>query len=141
MSNDDIREDIIHHMSRAFFACAWADYEDEHGEGTGGCEILSIMPDEIDPAAVKVATRLAERMETSYEATLPELLEKAKAHPYKYADRPCDEENFGFYAAMQAMGHGVGLESVCNRSAFPDFPYLGFHYCEFESGDYPISGE
>lgn len=137
----EVREDIIHHMSMAFFASAWADYEDRHGEGTGGSEIMDIMPDDIDPSATKAAEDLSERMEKQYGAALPELLERAKGAPCKYADRACDPEYFGHYAAMQAMGHGVGLERVCDRSAFPDFPYIEFSYYELDPDKFPIPAD
>lgn len=131
------RDDILYCMAKAFFASAWAQYEDEYGEGTGGGEIMNIMPGEIDPEAHIAAKALAEQMEKQYEASLPELLEKAKANPYQYADRPCNPEMFGHYAAMQAMGHGVGLESVCDRSAFPDLPYIEFGYYYLDPEKYP----
>lgn len=138
MSNDtDIRDEIILHMSRAFFGSAWADYEDRYGDGIGPVEILDVMP-EIDPSATEAANALAKMLEKQYGATLPEMLEKAKANTHRYADRPCDAEHFGHYAAMQAMGTGVGLESVCDRSIFPRFPFMEFSYYDFDPKFYPI---
>lgn len=141
LDTGEVREEILHHMSKAFFASAWADWSDQYGEGTGGCEIMDIMPGDIDPSATKAAQDLAEQMEKQYEAKLPELLERAKKSPDKYADRSCDPEYFGHYAAMQAMGHGVGLERVCDRSAFPDFPYMEFSYYELDPDKFPIPAD
>lgn len=138
MSKSDTRNEIIRAMARAFFASAWADYEDNFGEGTGGAEVLDVMPEDIDPKAVKAAEWLASRMEEQEGVALPELLERAQANPYRYADRPCDAEHFGHYAAMQAMGHGVGLESVCDRSVFGRLPWLEFTYYNLSEDRFPI---
>lgn len=140
MSNTDTtRDEILEHMAKAFFACAWADYSEQIGPHyPAGCEIMDVMPDELDPAATSAAADLASEMEKQYGATLPELLEKARGAPERYADRPCDPEHFGHYAAMQAMGHGVGLESVCDRAAFPDMPYMEFSHYDLDSEKYPI---
>jgi hypothetical protein len=137
----EIREEIIENMAKAFFASAWADWEDEYGEGVGGVEILDVMPSRIDPGAVEAAERLASVMEDRYDASLPELLERIQNAPYRYADRPADAEHFGHYAAMQAMGHGVGLESIGDEKIFPNFPWMEFTYFDLDPETYPTPAE
>jgi len=142
MTDTEIRAEIIENMAKALFACAWASYSEEIGPHyAAGSEILDVMPEEIDPAARKAADDLAARMEARYGGTLPELLERAKARPHRYADRPCDAEHFGHYAAMHAMGTGVGLERVCDRAAFPEMPRVEFHYLDLDEDTYPVPEE
>ena len=136
-----MRKEIVKNMARAFFATAWADWEDEYGEGVGGAEILNVMPEEIDSGATKAAERLASIMEGQYGATLPELLERIQAAPTRYASRPADAEHFGHYAAMQAMGHGVGLEEIGDEKIFPNFPYMEFTYFDLDPKTYPLPGD
>ena len=110
-------------MARAFFVSRWAD---ENPEEASGVELLDVAP-EADEEAEQDALNLIREMEAQYGASLEELFERAKNAPHRYADRPCDEEHFGHYAAMQAMGEGVGLESVCDADkVFPDFPLTVF---------------
>jgi acetylornithine deacetylase/succinyl-diaminopimelate desuccinylase-like protein len=106
---DSIRAEIVANMATAFYACAWADQqeEDEDGVNLSGCEILDVMPQDDNDGADDAAEHLATQMEELNGKTLPEIMALGKG-----GDRPCDAEHFGHYAAMQAMGHGVGLESV-----------------------------
>ncbi len=97
------------HMARAFFANAWADYVEENGDGMrlSGKEIMTIMPADIDPAAIHAARTLRIDMERANGKTIAELMAYViSAHA---GDRPATPEYFGHYCAMQAMGHGVGL--------------------------------
>jgi hypothetical protein len=97
MSNDT-RQEIIDHMAAAFLASAAADCEAAEVEihFSGG-----------DPAADRAAVSLAEEMETLNGLPLSEIMATGEG-----GDHPCNPEYFGHYAAMQSMGHGVGLESV-----------------------------
>lgn len=104
---DCIRAEIVSYMARAYHACAWADAEEEEGRSLGGCEILDVMPDDEPSEATKAAEGLAAAMEKANDMTLVAIMARGTG-----GDRPCNPEMFGHYAAMQAMGHGVGLESV-----------------------------
>jgi len=139
MSNtDNTRDQIIHHMSLAFFACAWADYSEEVGPMySPGCEIMDEMPGDTDPSALSAAKDLADEMEKLNGASLVELMGRGGGIG---GDRPCNAEYFGHYAAMQAMGHGVGLESVGLRDEVK-VPYMEFTMFDLDPEEYPISEE
>jgi hypothetical protein len=126
-------EIIADAMARAFFACAWAEMQEENEVSLYGCEIMDVMPEEIDPAASHAAFTLAcgLRIENKV-TTLEELFDFARdtfisAEGYQGADRPLTPELFGHYLAMQSMGAGVGLESFgrCVRDAIT-VPYVEF---------------
>lgn len=101
---------IRHGMARAFFASAWADQCEEtgHSRMLSGKEITEIMPRTIDPAAVHAAKTL------HFDLERVNLVNGAhQLLPLMYAAHPGEPrlslELWGHYAAMQAMGHGVGL--------------------------------
>ena len=97
------------HAARAFFASAWADAADESENSPigPGTEIMDIVPSEIDPAAVHAARTLRMDIERVNTLTVTEMLQAIEV--LADGDRPATMEFFGHYAAMQAMGHGVGL--------------------------------
>ena len=112
------------HAARAFFASAWADAVEENGATLRG-EIMSQMPDDIDPAATHAArTLLFDMLRANGCADAASMLAKCPDE----GDRPHTLETLGHYAAMQAMGHGVGLED-----AFGDHECLRVPYVEFGS--------
>lgn len=134
-----IHQQIIQGMAKAFFACAWAEQCDEAGqEGMlSGCDIMDLMPREIDPAAIDAAETLAKdfvSVQPMFVEYLPAqgiMLRTAYAKALQLdpsgADRKLSPELFGHYIAMQAMGTGVGLESF--GYAVRDFfnvPYVEF---------------
>lgn len=102
-------------IARAYFADAWATREEEDPEGMNlsGVEIFDVMPDETDPEAVSVAAKLAKALrECNGVGSLAELYRRAQhIEPSRYADRKLAPELFGHYLGMEAMGHGVGLDS------------------------------
>ena len=108
-----MKDEIIKHAARAFFACAWADLQEEMEDGVNllGCEILEVMPQEIPKDALEYATELVNNTERSNGTDIETLLAKAAKHS-NGCDRDCDAEHFGHYLAIHAMGSGVGLESV-----------------------------
>lgn len=144
-SADDIRAA----MARAFFASAWADQAEETGNSgiLSGAEILDVMPDDIDPAAEHAARTLAFDMVRANDgADLESLFERAAALAEEHGegDRESTAENFGHYAAMQAMGHGVGLGDAFGSHAYDAIrvPYVEFgayslerDYFDDESGE------
>lgn len=125
-----MRNEFIKHAALAFFGSAWADAAEESGnsEVISGCEILDVMPNEIDPAAISAAKYLVMDIEKANSKTIEEIL--AFIDDNADGDRPATAEYFGHYAAMQAMGHGVGL-----GDAFGSFVYdtIKVPYVEFGS--------
>ena len=110
-----MRNEFLHHAARAFFASAWADMADECESNVigPGVEIMDVMPDEIDPAAIHAAKTLAmdiERVNGKPLESLMRIIEEKGG-----GDRPNTVEYFGHYAAMQAMGHGVGLADAFGK--------------------------
>ena len=109
-------------MARAFFACAWADQADE-AENRGintplgpGVDIMNVMPTEIDSSAYHAADTLISEMESSNNMSITDLF--------------CSTgillpEVFGHYAAMQAMGHGVGLRDFNIEITVPHVEFGG----------------
>jgi hypothetical protein len=138
--DDDTRAEIIEHAARALFACAWADYQDESPDGANlsGCEIMDVMPQDIPAEATAAAETLIDKTEQLNGETIAASLRRAQALPDHYADRDCDTEHFGHYLAMQALGSGVGLESVCDKKALAlKLPYTEFSYFDLPEADYP----
>jgi hypothetical protein len=105
-------EQFEHHAARAFFASAWADACEEAGSGDilSGQKIMNIMPVTIDPAATHAARILRMDIERVNGQTIPQLL--AFVASAAAGDRAPTAEFFGHYAAMRAMGHGVGLRDA-----------------------------
>lgn len=113
-----IESRIIGGMARAFFASAWADAHDESGRSFApGTEITDAMPRTIDPAALHAAKTLAFDM---VHANAGEWLRNI------YAQHPAGWtlELWGHYAAMESMGHGVGLSD--NEPCDAIVPYVEF---------------
>jgi hypothetical protein len=129
-----MRNEFIYHASKAFFASAWADMADECESDviSMGVEIMSVMPDETDPAAIHAANTLMMDIERingkPLEALIKIIQEKGDG------DRPNTIEHFGHYAALQAMGHGVGL-----YDAFGSEVYDVVKVPHIEFGSYSLS--
>lgn len=133
------RPEIIEHAARALFANAWADYQERAPEGMNlsGCEILDCMP-EVPAEAIAAAEDLVAGTEALNGENIAASLERAQALPDDSADRECNAEMFGHYLAMQALGTGVGLESVCDRDALAlKLPWCEFSYYDLNAEDYP----
>lgn len=106
-----MKDQILKGMAKAFFASAYADQADECGQPLHG-EIMDQLPDDIDPAALHAANTLANDMVwKSSTNNLDGLYLLALRQDSSGADRELTPELFGHYCAMQAMGHGVGLDS------------------------------
>lgn len=123
-----IAAEIELHMARAFFASAWADACEESGNSSimSGKEIMSIMPDVIDPAAIHAANTLRMDMESKNGYSIVHLY--AYARKYWAGDRKPSAEMFGHYCAMQSMGTGVGLYDAFGKKVHDT---LQVPYCEF----------
>jgi hypothetical protein len=116
------------YAARAFFASAWADAADESENSPigPGTEIMDVVPDEIDPAAVHAARTLRMDIERVNAASINHLMLRIKK--IANGDRPATVEFFGHYAAMQAMGHGVGLYDAFGSDVHEmvKVPYIEF---------------
>lgn len=123
-------EIFIQHAARAFFASAWSDACEEAGEGSilSGQEILHIMPEEIDPAATHAAVTLVMAFEEANKCSITDAQAWFESHADGSGDREPSIEMFGHYAAMQAMGHGVGLSDAFGSDQGNQFtiPYIEF---------------
>ena len=121
-------EEFIYHASRAFFGSAWADQceECEQSSMLSGREILSIMPHQVDPAAIHAAKTLLMDVERINEKSIEQLMGMIERDGD--GDRPNTAEFFGHYAAMQSMGHGVGLYDAFGSGIAHEIkiPYVEF---------------
>jgi len=124
----------------AFFASAYADLMEEAGKPLRG-EVLDQLPEEIDPAALQASDTLIMQLTAQFSFEEPTLTEDQRLlvlymkasnvqdEAEGKGDRELDPDNFGHYLAMQAMGHGVGLESF-GRAVYDAIPVP---YVEFGS--------
>ena len=125
MTNKQQFDLFVYHASLAFFAAAWADQQEENGNSLRG-EIMDQIPDTIDPAATHAAATLAMDMERLNSKSIAEMVEDI-VNVAEW-DRPATMEYFGHYAAMQAMGHGVGLHDAFGHDVYEltKVPYIEF---------------
>lgn len=125
MTNKQQFDIFVHHAALAFFASAWADQAEENGDSISG-EIMDQYPPVYDPAAIHAATTLAMDMERLNSRSIAEMMEDV-IH-IADGDRMVTLEYFGHYSAMQAMGHGVGLEDAFGKEVHEliKVPYLEF---------------
>ena len=125
MTNKQQFDLFVKHAAIAFFASAWADQQEENGRSLRG-EIMDQIPNTIDPAATHAAITLAIGMERLNSKSIAEMMEYI-VHTAD-GDRPETMEYFGHYAAMQAMGHGVGLGDAFGRDVYEliKVPYIEF---------------
>lgn len=134
----EIREEIREHAAKAFFASAWAELQevDPNGMNLSGCEIMDVMPQELDPSAYEAADRLIAELEENEPVleTVETVCNWCWLQWYQSdikTDRECTPEMFGHYLAMQAMGHGVGLESVTPEPDEINVPYVEYGFDKF----------
>lgn len=102
-AGSDSRDQIVAGAARAFFVSAWADAAEEVGHSfRGGTRIDEVAPP-TPPQALKFARRFIRKVESlndrSIDTLYDEHAEAAESLPYP--------EEFGFYIAMPAMGHGT----------------------------------
>lgn len=121
-------EQFEQHAAKAFFASAWADAADEAPDSPigAGAEIFDVLPDDMDPAAMRAARTLRADIERVNGRTVAQMMREIEEAGD--GDRDNTIEFFGHYAAMQAMGHGVGLADAFGddvREAIK-VPYIEF---------------
>ncbi len=116
------------HAALAFFASAWADAADESENSPigPGAEIMDLVPVDIDPAALHAARTLRMDIERINGALIDTIFGAIQC--IAHGDRPATMEFFGHYAAMQAMGHGVGLYDAFGSEVYKT---IKVPYCEF----------
>lgn len=144
-----IHDEIKRGMALAFFASAYADMADECGHSLRG-EIMDQIPAEIDTAALHAADTLenglagANAKRPGWTLTGCYLFaQQQQRNSEDKGDRELSPELFGHYLAMQAMGHGVGLDSF-GESVYQAIrvPYVEFGSHSLQK-DYfqPVEGE
>lgn len=129
-------------MAKAFFASAYADQAEECEQPLRG-EIMDQLPGTIDPAAIHAAETLTNGMlQANWPArdtrTLPHevglllIFEHVGRLIAEHGgkDRELTPDTFGHYCAMQAMGHGVGLNDAFGSAVYDA---IKVPYCEFGS--------
>lgn len=120
------KETILKHMALAFFATAYADAAEEAGKPLQG-EIMNQLPRDVDTAAIHAADTLCKGIEEANHSDIVTLFDILCEYTNGDGDRPHTPEMFGHYAAMQAMGHGVGLTDAFGGNAEQfRIPYVEF---------------
>jgi len=139
MSKTNTRTEIIQNMARAYYESSYMDWVEEYpdmeeGEGCG-----------VDPECVWYAFSLADELEKQHGKHLAEIFADAVAISVanNAGGRPRNEEMFGHYAAMEHMGHGVGLWDALGQEAckFVNVPYGEFSYLDMDPKRFPTSAE
>ena len=136
MSETTPFQEIQTAMAKAFFCCAYADMADESDNAPNMCgrDWMDVLPDTIDPAALRAAKTLIIdmfRMNTNGNSSFMYIYWHAEVlherDPRK-GDRDFTPENFGHYCAMQAMGQGVGLRDAFGKAVYDGIivPYVEF---------------
>lgn len=127
-----INDRILTGMAKAFFASAYADQADENDSPLSG-EIMDQLPSEVDPAAIHAAETLYWQFEQALQGQGNGItLDGAYVwlHGVEAMEGDTDDEKarlFGHYAAMQAMGHGVGLWEYAVAPQIEErVPYIEF---------------
>lgn len=130
MTQNETRIEILRYMARAFFASAWANAAEESDKGPSlsGVEIMDVLPRITDESAYVAARTLCFDMERVNGADIVSLFDRLCAACVGEGDREHTAEMFGHYAAMQAMGHGVGLDDAFGPKARDTLtvPYVEF---------------
>ena len=139
-----IRAKIKAGMARAFFMVAYAELAEQSGRESffSGKDYADYLPSDIDPSAIHAAQTLTMDIETQF-GNLVDFYQ-CNMGSTKNA------EEWGHYAAMQAMGHGVSLHDYGIDVRIPynifgsyslDRDYfltLGQFHIALERGEYEI---
>ena len=129
-----MNEYILNGMAKAFFASAYADQAEENDQALQG-EIMDQLPEEIDTAAIHAARTLyADFIKKFNDFHGDGDLMMNGAYIFLHGVDPMPGESdhdkyeaFGHYAAMQSMGHGVGLwDHGCIHQIYDHVPYVEF---------------
>lgn len=107
-SYGQIIKEITENMARTFFVTAWADRQEERGITYPGQNLFDVAP-ATNKAAKQAAWDLVKKLEKSNKVTIFEVYDQA-LQKANLEDTEKNREEFGYLAAMEALGHGVGLE-------------------------------
>lgn len=136
----DYSSEIREAMAKAFFATAWADYEEQvKHESLAQTEIMDVLPDNIPESAYAAADNVIGTIEKSTGRKISDLYNEAKEAPGDHYKEP-DEDSFGHYLAMQAMGHGVSWSDDHPDLTF-DVPRVEYSYYDLPEAEYPIKDD
>lgn len=134
-------------MAKAFFACAYADQYDEAdnpGFSPMGCDWLDMLPEDMDPSAAHAADTLAMGIERDNKLPLSDVYHRAvEVKDFCRGDRDLAPAMFGHYLAMQAMGHGVGLDDAFGQAVYHAIkvPYVEFSGCSLAKDYFTVTAE
>lgn len=103
--------DFIVAVARCIYVNEWTDRMERQNRdhGWAGAELTEITP-ATQRWAFEVARAFVMRLEDQFKQNLDEILLDWEER--WDGDREFNEENAGWYCAMQAMGHGVGLRDA-----------------------------
>jgi hypothetical protein len=138
------KQEIIEHVARTLFVCAFADACDDEeidfdprGQKAGSQENwFDTVTDPTPESAILKAKEIVTNFELQNERDVGNAVtEWAELHFAKkgYITREIAEEKFGYYLAMEALGHGVSLwDDVCQPedSRF-EVGYFEYGFWEF----------
>lgn len=123
---NSVTQEIRKHIALAFQMNAEADYREEIFSAGYSLEELEIddskWDDEIDPSCYKAADSTIAKIEQIHDnkpihRIYKEAIEISERNIGKIfgPSHALNEENFGHYAGMQALGHGVGLYDALGK--------------------------
>lgn len=107
-SYGQIVKDITTSMARTLFVTAWADRQEERRISYPGQNLFDVAP-QTSKAAFKAAWDLVKKLEAANKLTIFEVYDQA-LQKANLEDTEKNREEFGYLAAMEALGHGVTLE-------------------------------
>lgn len=102
------RPELNDSVARTLFVTAWADREESEGRTYAGKELFDVAPP-TSTEAYHAAAELIRHTEIKNKRLIDTLYKRA-LEAAKVEDSVDTMEEFGFLLAMQALGHGVGLE-------------------------------
>lgn len=116
------RPELNDSIARTLFVTAWADREESEGRTYPGKELFDVAP----PAPAEAYHAAAELIRSTEvkNRRLIDTIYKRALEASKREDSSSTLEEFGYLLAMQALGHGVGLED--------EFPGHGVEVPNFE---------
>ena len=122
---------ILRGMARGPWADTWAQEQEEQGESFSGMNIYDLAP-EAPQWAEEWAERLADAIVEVNDTPLDHLFAGARAVGFAK-----DEETFGFYLGMQAVGHGIRWDDDVSSGRRPTDLKIGVPSVEFYEGAKP----
>lgn len=113
-----INDEILNGMARALFVTAWADWAENAGYSFSGCELTEVAPKTAATARdhALLLYGAIEEINPQWGRNMPAILAAARRADGIAEDDSGPDDRlgnsyefcFGWYLAMQALGHGVG---------------------------------